>query len=98
MPEAMATPAVERCLPAASVNTEMVTLLAVFDPLEESIVEGPAPFGQSNYVSGYPNEEIRWYGYHFCFRVVGSNSYYSLVILIYIVSFALIISLIFVYL
>jgi len=98
MPEAMATPAVEVCLPAASVNTEMVTLLAVFDPLEESIVEGPAPFGQSNYVSGYPNEEIRWYGCHYCFRVVGSNSYYSLIILIYIFSFALIISLIFVYL
>ena len=83
MPEAMATPAVEVCLPAALANTERVALLVVFDPLEESIVEAPALFGQSNYVSGYPNEEIRWYGCHYCFRVVGSNSYYSLIILIY---------------
>jgi len=85
MPEALATPAVAVCLPAALVNTEMVALLAVFDSLEESIVEAPAPFGQSNYVSGYPNEEIRCYGYHYCFRVVDSNSYYSLIILIYII-------------
>ena len=84
MPEAMATPAVEVCLPAALANTERVALLVVFDPLEESIVEAPALFGQSNYVSGYPNEEIRWYGCHYCFRVVGSNSYYSLIIPIYL--------------
>ena len=83
MPEAMATPAVEMCLPAALVNTEMV-VLAVFDQLEESIVEAPAPFGQSNYVSGYPNEEIRCYGCLYYLRVVDSNSYYSSSILIYI--------------
>ena len=56
MPEGLATPAVAVCLPAAVANTEMVTPLAVFDPLEESIVAVPAPFGQSNYVSGYPIE------------------------------------------
>ncbi|SRR6266581_8353428 len=84
MPEAMATPAVEVCLPAALANTERVALLVVFDPLEESIVEAPAPFGQSNYVSGYPNEEIRCYGCLYCFRVVDSNSYYSSIILKYI--------------
>ena len=49
-------------------------------------MEAPAPFGQSNYVSGYPNDVIRCFGLHDCFRVVGSNSYYSLIILIYSLS------------
>jgi hypothetical protein len=86
MPEALATPAAVVCSPAALVNTEMVALLVVLDPFAESIVEAPAPFGQSNYVPGYPNEENRCYGCHYCFRVVGSNSYYSLIILIYSLS------------
>ena len=50
-------------------------------------MEALAPFGQSNYVPCYPNEEIRYYDCHYCFRVVGSNSYYSLIILIYSLSF-----------
>ena len=50
-------------------------------------MEALALFDQSNYVSGYPNEEIRCGGCHYCFRVVGSNSYYSLIILIYSLSF-----------
>jgi hypothetical protein len=86
MPEALATPAVAVCSTATLVNTEMVVLLAVSGSYEESTVEAPAPFGQSNYVSGYPNEEIRCYGCRYCFRVVGSNSYYSLIILIYSLS------------
>ena len=81
MPEALATPVVGVCLPAALANTAMVVLLAVFDSLEESIVEAPAPFGQSNDVPGYPNEEIRCFGRHYYFRVVGSNSYYSCFVL-----------------
>jgi hypothetical protein len=87
MPEALATPAAEMSLPAVLVNTEMVILLALFDQRAVSIVEAPAPFGQSNYVSGYPNEETRCYDCHYCLRVVGSNSYYSLIILTYSSSF-----------
>ena len=49
----------------------------------------PAPFGQNNYESGYPNEEIHCCDYHYCFWVVGSNSYYALSILIYTLPFGL---------
>ena len=87
MPEALATPAVAVYSPAALVNTEMGILFAVLDPSAESTVEDPAAFDQSNYVSGYPNEEMRCFGCHYCFRVVGSNSYYSLIILIYSLSY-----------
>jgi hypothetical protein len=59
-----------------------VALLVVFGPLKESIVVALALFVQSNYVSGYPNEKFRYCGCHCCFRVVGSNSYYSLIFLI----------------
>jgi hypothetical protein len=87
MPEVLATPAVAMCSLAELVNTEMVVLLAVFDPSAGSIVEAPAPFGLSNYVSCYPNEENHCYDCHSCFRVVGSHSYYSLIILIYSLCF-----------
>ena len=47
----------------------------------------PAPSGQSNLVSDYPNEAIHQHDYRYDFRVVGSNSYYSLIILIEMLSF-----------
>jgi hypothetical protein len=65
------------CLPVVLMNTEMAVLLALFHLRVESIAEVLAPSGQSNYVPCYPNEEIRCYDCHYCFRVVGSNSYYS---------------------
>ena len=87
MPEPQATPAVAACSPAAMANTGMVVLLAMFDPLVVNIAVALAPSGQSNDVSCYPYEEIRCYGRHYCFRVVGSNSYYSYIILIEILYF-----------
>jgi len=87
MPVALATVAVVVYVPVAMVNTEMVVLLEAFDLRQENIVGAPAPSAQSNFVSGYPNEAIHCYDCHYCFRVVGSNSYYSLIILKYIVSF-----------
>jgi hypothetical protein len=64
------------------VNTEMEAHLALFDLREESIVAESVPSGQSNFVPGYPNEAIHCSDYQYCFRVVGSNNYYSLSILI----------------
>ena len=59
MTVARATFAVAVCLQAGLVNTEMAVLLALVDLLQESIVVAPVLSGQSNYVSGYPNEEMR---------------------------------------
>ena len=59
MTVARATFAVAVHLQAGLVNTEMAVLLALVDLLQESIVAAPLLFGQSNYVSGYPNEEMR---------------------------------------
>jgi hypothetical protein len=87
MPAVLATVPVVVYVSVAMVNTEMVVLLEAFDLREENSVGAPAPSGQSNFVSGYPNEAIHCYDCHYCFRVVGSNSYYSLIILKYIVSF-----------
>ncbi len=70
-----ANPAVEVCMPAAAVSME--ALLAALAQLVEHIVEALAMFAQSNYVSGYPNEEVRCVDYHYYCRAAGSNSYYS---------------------
>jgi hypothetical protein len=78
MPAALAIVLVVAYIQVAMVNTEIEELLAAFDLLEGSIVAAPAPSGQSNFVSSYPNEAIHC---HNCFRVVDSNSYYSLIIL-----------------
>ena len=87
MPAALATVPVGVYVPVALVNTEMAVPLVGIDLREVSIEAAPAPSGQSNFVSGYPNVAIHCYDFHYYFRVVGSNSYYSLIILIYIVSF-----------
>ena len=84
---ALATVAVVVCVSAALANAVMAVLLAAFDLREVSIGAAPAPSGQSNFVSGYPNVAIHCFDFHYYFRVVGSNSYYSLIILNYIVSF-----------
>jgi hypothetical protein len=87
MPAALATVAVEVYVPVELANTELAVPLVVTDLRVVSTEAAPAPSGQSNFVSGYPNVAIRCYDFHCCFRVVGSNSYYSLIILKYIVSF-----------
>lgn len=87
MPEAPATAvAAVGEVPAALVNTGMVVPIVVIDLRGESIVAAPALSDLSNYVSDYPNEEIHACDYQYYFRVVGSNSYYSLMILIYVLS------------
>jgi len=87
MPVVLAIVPVVVYVQVAMVNTEVEVPLVGIDLLEGSIVAAPAPSGQSNFVSGYPNEAIDCYDRHYCFRVVDSNSYYSLIILKYIVSF-----------
>ena len=89
MPGALATVAVVVDVPAAMVNTEMAVPIVVFDLPGESIVAAPAPSDLSNYVPHYPNEASHSWDYQYYFRVVGSNSYYSLMILIYVLSLSL---------
>ena len=87
MPAALATVPAGVYVLVALVNTEMAAPLVGIDLRVASIEAAPALSDQSNFVSGYPNVAIHCYVFHYYFQVVGSNSYYSLIILIYIVSF-----------
>ena len=66
------------CMLAAGVSME--ALLVALALLREHTVEALAMFALSNYVTGYPNEVVRWVDCHYC-RVAGSNSYYSFFVL-----------------
>ncbi len=76
---ARASSAAGGCMLAAAVSTE--ALLVALALRGEHTVEALAMFARSNYVSGYPNEDVRWVDCHYYCRVVGPNSYYSCFVL-----------------
>lgn len=76
---ALASSAAGGGLLAAAVSMEVP--LAAPAPRGEHIVEALALFAQSNYVTGYPNEDVRLVGCHYYCRVAGSKSYYSFFVL-----------------
>jgi hypothetical protein len=59
------------------VNTETEAHFETVGPSMENIVREPVQGDQSNYVSGYPKEEIHCYDCHSHFQVAVSNRYYS---------------------